>query len=258
MDVTLPTWWVIQLVCRLSFNFSATPEPLHHLDCLHIHDNRTALVERIRNATDANGGVELLDIDHEDVHRLYYRCLFQHDPIRSYERNADCRSTDPPLSVFANDSQPFDLEQEFPRRISLQVVDLENTSLSSSAVWLTLPKFSNINDTFQNLHLICNPSHYTDARILCTLQTDDLNNTEDTKFSWIFLFAIVFIVAGGVGNILVCLAVCLDRRLQNVTNYFLLSLAVADLLVSLFVMPLGAIQGFLGKSSPSPIFALDV
>lgn len=57
----------------------------------------------------------------------------------------------------------------------------------------------------------------------------------------------VFIVAGGLGNILVCLAVGLDRRLHNVTNYFLLSLAVADLLVSLFVMPLGAIPGFLGR-----------
>jgi 5-hydroxytryptamine receptor 2 len=63
---------------------------------------------------------------------------------------------------------------------------------------------------------------------------------------WSFLFVILFIGAGGLGNILVCLAVCLDRRLQNVTNYFLLSLAVADLLVSLFVMPLGAIPGFLG------------
>jgi len=57
----------------------------------------------------------------------------------------------------------------------------------------------------------------------------------------------VFIVAGGLGNILVCLAVGLDRKLHNVTNYFLLSLAVADLLVSLFVMPLGAIPGFLGE-----------
>lgn len=65
---------------------------------------------------------------------------------------------------------------------------------------------------------------------------------------WTFLFVLLFVAAGGLGNILVCLAVCLDRRLQNVTNYFLLSLAVADLLVSLFVMPLGAIPGFLGKA----------
>ncbi|KAL0849849.1 hypothetical protein ABMA28_011787 [Loxostege sticticalis] len=65
-------------------------------------------------------------------------------------------------------------------------------------------------------------------------------------YDWSFLFVILFIIAGGVGNILVCLAVCLDKRLQNVTNYFLLSLAIADLLVSLFVMPMGAIPGFLG------------
>jgi hypothetical protein len=78
---------------------------------------------------------------------------------------------------------------------------------------------------------------------------DELN-WESHHHDWSFLFVLVFIVAGGVGNILVCLAVCLDRRLQNVTNYFLLSLAIADLLVSLFVMPLGAIPGFLGKLIP--------
>lgn len=79
------------------------------------------------------------------------------------------------------------------------------------------------------------------------------NGTEEVlgsgaSYEWSFLFVILFIVAGGVGNILVCLAVCLDKRLQNVTNYFLLSLAIADLLVSLFVMPMGAIPGFLGEN----------
>lgn len=67
------------------------------------------------------------------------------------------------------------------------------------------------------------------------------------RYDWTFLFAIFFIIAGGLGNILVCLAVALDKKLQNVTNYFLLSLAVADLLVSLFVMPLGAVPAFLGE-----------
>lgn len=78
---------------------------------------------------------------------------------------------------------------------------------------------------------------------------DDQQTTAQLQqqYEWSFLFVMFFIVAGGLGNILVCLAVCLDKKLQNVTNYFLLSLAVADLLVSLFVMPLGAIPGFLGK-----------
>lgn len=74
-----------------------------------------------------------------------------------------------------------------------------------------------------------------------------LTTSSTSSFDWSFLFVIIFIIAGGVGNILVCLAVALDRKLQNVTNYFLFSLAIADLLVSLFVMPFGAIQAFLGK-----------
>lgn len=70
------------------------------------------------------------------------------------------------------------------------------------------------------------------------------------RYNWKYLFVIVFIASGGVGNILVCLAICLDRQLQNVTNYFLLSLAIADLLVCLFVMPLGALPGFYGEYPP--------
>lgn len=79
--------------------------------------------------------------------------------------------------------------------------------------------------------------------------SDYVNQLDEQKpphYEWTYLFVIVFILAGGLGNILVCLAVALDKNLQNVTNYFLLSLAVADLLVSLFVMPLGAVPAFLG------------
>lgn len=40
------------------------------------------------------------------------------------------------------------------------------------------------------------------------------------------------------GNILVILAVSLEKKLQYATNYFLMSLAVADLLVGLLQMPI--------------------
>lgn len=40
-----------------------------------------------------------------------------------------------------------------------------------------------------------------------------------------------------VGNILVCLSVVLVRKLRKPQNYLLVSLAVSDLFVSLFVMP---------------------
>lgn len=78
--------------------------------------------------------------------------------------------------------------------------------------------------------------------------SDNFNyGATESPYKWIYLVVILFVIFGGSGNILVCLSVALDKNLQNVTNYFLFSLAVADLLVCLFVMPLSAIPAFLGK-----------
>jgi 5-hydroxytryptamine receptor 1 len=43
------------------------------------------------------------------------------------------------------------------------------------------------------------------------------------------------------GNVFVIAAIVLERHLQTVSNYLIVSLAVADLLVALLVMPLGAV-----------------
>ncbi|KAM7362475.1 5-hydroxytryptamine receptor 2B isoform 1-T7 [Cochliomyia hominivorax] len=53
------------------------------------------------------------------------------------------------------------------------------------------------------------------------------------------LLALILVVGTAAGNILVCLAIAWERRLQNVTNYFLMSLAITDLMVAVLVMPLG-------------------
>lgn len=50
-------------------------------------------------------------------------------------------------------------------------------------------------------------------------------------FYSLLILAIVF------GNVLVCLAVLRERSLQTTTNYLVVSLAVADLLVATLVMP---------------------
>lgn len=39
------------------------------------------------------------------------------------------------------------------------------------------------------------------------------------------------------GNILVCWAVCLNSNLQNITNFFVVSLAMADIAVGLLAIP---------------------
>ncbi|XP_072160346.1 5-hydroxytryptamine receptor isoform X2 [Bemisia tabaci] len=51
----------------------------------------------------------------------------------------------------------------------------------------------------------------------------------------------LIILATIIGNVFVIAAILLERNLQNVANYLILSLAVADLLVACLVMPLGAV-----------------
>ncbi|XP_034935158.1 5-hydroxytryptamine receptor 2C [Chelonus insularis] len=130
--------------------------------------------------------------------------------------------------------------------VSLVLNGLENIE---GAFLSRIPRINDCNSTFLADIFECSLMGNTttdDLMVSCLYRNRQIESAKSRKLDWSFLFVAVFIVAGGLGNILVCLAVCLDRRLHNVTNYFLLSLAVADLLVSLFVMPLGAIPGFLG------------
>lgn len=70
---------------------------------------------------------------------------------------------------------------------------------------------------------------------------------------WASLLIILVIIPTIGGNILVIIAVSLERKLQNATNYFLMSLAVADLLVGLLVMPLALLSVLFSKwHSPQP------
>ncbi|KYO37585.1 neuromedin-U receptor 2 [Alligator mississippiensis] len=76
-----------------------------------------------------------------------------------------------------------------------------------------------------------------------------LNSTEDylaflcgPKRSHLFvpmslIYALIFVV-GVVGNLLVCLVIIKHRNMKTPTNYYLFSLAISDLLVLVFGMPL--------------------
>ena len=56
------------------------------------------------------------------------------------------------------------------------------------------------------------------------------------------------------GNVFVIAAIILERNLQSVANYLILSLAVADLLVAVLVMPIGAIYEVIQIDDKNAIF----
>lgn len=57
-----------------------------------------------------------------------------------------------------------------------------------------------------------------------------------------------------VGNVLVCLAVCASRRLRCLTNCFIVSLAMTDLLLGLLVLPFSALLQFNEEWPLGPLF----
>ena len=69
----------------------------------------------------------------------------------------------------------------------------------------------------------------------------------EVELRWGMLSLLLLIFCTTLGNLLVCLAVIWDRRLQNMTNYFLMSLAIADFLVSILVMPFGMMVEIYGR-----------
>jgi 5-hydroxytryptamine receptor 2 len=90
------------------------------------------------------------------------------------------------------------------------------------------------NDNYENLSSITN-------------LTNDILSTDTNDLNWPILILSISAVFGTLGNLLVCVSISLDKQLQTSTNWFLFSLAIADCLVSLIVLPLSIIKDFQGK-----------
>lgn len=101
--------------------------------------------------------------------------------------------------------------------------------------------FYNTSTINKNYNLITNYNNNNNNN-----SNNNHNNNEQFD-NWWALSALVLVVGTAAGNILVCLAICWERRLQNVTNYFLMSLAITDLMVAILVMPLGILTLVRGK-----------
>lgn len=65
---------------------------------------------------------------------------------------------------------------------------------------------------------------------------------------------LIVILGTIIGNVLVCVAVCLVRKLRRPANYLLVSLAVSDLCVAVLVMPTALLYEVLGKWSFGTVF----
>lgn len=72
------------------------------------------------------------------------------------------------------------------------------------------------------------------------------NYTTDTQAVGLGIILSVFILVAIVGNILVILSVVCNKHLQTVTNFFIVNLAMADLLLSIIVLPFSASLEVLG------------
>ncbi|KAK8388201.1 hypothetical protein O3P69_020232 [Scylla paramamosain] len=90
----------------------------------------------------------------------------------------------------------------------------------------------------------------------CTVNctSEDPYDTERNYWTLLLLLFPVFTVFG---NILVLMSVYKERSLQTVTNYFIVSLAVADLLLASFVMPFAVYYLLCGYWGLGP-FVCDV
>lgn len=71
----------------------------------------------------------------------------------------------------------------------------------------------------------------------CSNRTALPGEEQDDVKNWWALILVVVPCLTLFGNVLVILAVVRERTLQTVTNYFIVSLAIADLLVAILVMP---------------------
>ncbi|XP_025834740.1 dopamine D2-like receptor [Agrilus planipennis] len=80
--------------------------------------------------------------------------------------------------------------------------------------------------------------------------------TELREYNYWALLLVVFPIFTLFGNVLVILSVYRERTLQTITNYFIVSLALADLLVAVVVMPF-AVYVLVNGAWALPSFVCD-
>ncbi|KAG5869243.1 hypothetical protein JTB14_016527 [Gonioctena quinquepunctata] len=107
-------------------------------------------------------------------------------------------------------------------------------------------KLSNDSDSFDKQLFNCSQS-INSTNVTC----DDDAFPLETYHNYWALILVLFPIFTLFGNVLVILSVYRERTLQTATNYFIVSLALADLLVAVVVMPF-AVYVLVSFSLPNP------
>ncbi|KAG6461054.1 5-hydroxytryptamine receptor 1 [Manduca sexta] len=110
--------------------------------------------------------------------------------------------------------------------------------------------------------LLASEYNYTNPNSTSNCTFFDTNSThkhiKHSKYStpvtiFLVILFLIVIVCTIVGNILVCVAVRLVRKLRRPSNYLIVSLAVSDLCVAIIVMPFATVYDIMGTWPFGPV-----
>nr|UDL18270.1 orexin sensor OxLight-ctr [synthetic construct] len=109
---------------------------------------------------------------------------------------------------------------------------MSGTKLEDSPPCRNWSSASELNETQEPF---LNPTDYDDEEFLRYLWREYLHPKE---YKWVLIagYIIVFVVAL-IGNVLVCVAVWKNHHMRTVTNYFIVNLSLADVLVTITCLP---------------------
>ncbi|CAO1444275.1 unnamed protein product [Diamesa hyperborea] len=103
-----------------------------------------------------------------------------------------------------------------------------------------------ITTTTELVENVTNHVNMTEMTLDPPAEEADLIHNQCVQIVFSILYFIIFIL-GIFGNFLVCFVVVRQRTMQTVTNFFISNLAIADILLCLFCVPLTPIYTFLGR-----------
>jgi 5-hydroxytryptamine receptor 7 len=105
---------------------------------------------------------------------------------------------------------------------------------------------------YTNLNSSVNWTFYDDNST--SIRSHIKHNKYSTPVTILLSIVFLVLISGTIiGNILVCVAVCLVRKLRRPSNYLIVSLAVSDLCVAIIVMPFAMVYDLIGTWPFGPV-----